>query len=764
MIKALALTSLMFTACVFQLFSQAPKESWRDHLAYNRGYHVAVTPEKVFYAAYKSGMLSYNRHTGEVEKHSKVTGLSDIDVSTLEYSSDADLLIIGYRSGNIDLLTRKGTVNLPDIKNKRMIASKTINKILVSGQFAYLACDFGIVVLDLAKKEIKDSYIFGIGGSTIKVNDITIFDGNIYAATESGIYKAALQSPNLLDYSSWQLQNNIEGFNSSFVCIASFDEKLFAVQEVEGTKRSIVLVSENDVWEEWGDSFDTVYYNLNVYNNVLGVIAKDQVRFYNSQFQQITGYDLPGARHALIANDGVVYTAGMGYGFYLFDNNQGKYLGVNGPRFNSTGFVSTTGKYVWVGSGGPFRPYLEGGAHVFSDNRWESYNNGYTDALKDVGNLYKFAFYPGNPERVFASGYMYGLYEFLNGDIIKSHTWENTPLFSSTIDQKVAVRIKGLDFDSDNNLWTIMDETDQPVYILRNNGEWENLSLQSSVFTSPGIFVDLEVTFNNQVWILSGSKGIVVLKENSDGTVSENAFPLKNKDGELLTVAYCLTEDKDGNIWVGTNKGPIIYSPSDDIFTQNDVRGYQVKIPQEDGEEGAADYLLDYEILNEIAVDGGNRKWIATENSGVFLVSADGKNTIHNFTTDNSPLISNNIIGIGVNETTGEVFMSTNYGMVSYMGTSTEGGNDFTNVYTFPNPVRPGYNRLITITGLIRGTNVKITDISGNIVYETISEGGQAVWDGKNFYGNRVSTGVYLIFLTNDDGSKTHITKVLFIH
>ncbi|MCG8700094.1 MAG: T9SS type A sorting domain-containing protein, partial [Bacteroidales bacterium] len=178
----------------------------------------------------------------------------------------------------------------------------------------------------------------------------------------------------------------------------------------------------------------------------------------------------------------------------------------------------------------------------------------------------------------------------------------------------------------------------------------------------------------------------------------------------------------------------------------------------------SADILLGGQAINDIYVDGGNRKWLATESAGVFLLSDDGKETIHNFTTSNSPLYSNTVISIGVNEETGEVFMSTDKGLISFMGQATEGDAEFKDVYVYPNPIRPSYEGDITISGLVEETIVKITDISGNVVYETVSLGGQAIWNGRNYEGDRVATGVYMVFLSNSDGSKTHITKLLFIH
>jgi hypothetical protein len=222
-------------------------------------------------------------------------------------------------------------------------------------------------------------------------------------------------------------------------------------------------------------------------------------------------------------------------------------------------------------------------------------------------------------------------------------------------------------------------------------------------------------------------------------------------------------EDKDGNIWVGTNQGPVEFFNVSQIFDEVEVLGHQPVIPRNDG-SNLADFLLSTEKINDIFIDGANQKWFATEKSGVFLISPDGLKEIHHFTEANSPLFSDNVVTLAVKDETGEVFFGTDKGIVSFKGQATEGGDDFGNVYVYPNPVRENYEGDITVTGLASNVNVKITDISGNLVFETTALGGQAIWNGRNFYGERVHTGVYLIFCTNEDGSKTHITKLLFIH
>jgi len=257
---------------------------------------------------------------------------------------------------------------------------------------------------------------------------------------------------------------------------------------------------------------------------------------------------------------------------------------------------------------------------------------------------------------------------------------------------------------------------------------------------------------------------------NVNGTFGDESddeykkIDVKDVNGKIITNnVYCLAEDNSGNVWVGTDKGVVVYYNAYRVFTSDQFYAQQIIVPRNDG-SGLADILLGTEIVTAINIDGANRKWIGTAKSGVFLLSDDGIDQIHNFTTENSPILSNNIMDIAIDGKLGEVFIATDKGIISYRSTATDANEYFTDVYVYPNPVREDFSGDIVITGMIEEASIKITDISGNIVYETTSLGGQAIWDGRNFSGDKVSTGVYLVFCTNEDGSKTHITKLLIIN
>ena len=460
-----------------------------------------------------------------------------------------------------------------------------------------------------------------------------------------------------------------------------------------------------------------------------------------------------------------VFVAATYNGFNIqIDNTHTKYLIVDGPRFNEVSKVTTLADQVWISSGGPERVFSgKGAAYSFIQNQWSSFTSENMPNSSPLGNTYKIAIDPRNYSHVFAGTHRFGLLEILDEEISHVYTEENTPIFNNITDV-VKVRVSGIQYDKNNNLWMVLDYVPNSLFVITADGDWQNPELRSTLFVDGKTeFTDLLITSSNQIWISTQTRGIAVLEEDGSGVFREKTFSAKNQDGTVLTRIYCLDEDNEGNIWIGTNSGPAIFYSPQNIFNQSDVSAYQVKIPRNDG-TGNADYLLFSEVIRDIETDGGNRKWLATEKSGVFLISPDGKETLINYREENSKLLSNMVTGVGINELDGEIFFATSKGLVSTKGEAIKGFKEFTNVYVYPNPVRPTYEGNITITGLVENTIVKITDISGNIVYETNSLGGQAIWDGKNFKGRRVASGIYLVLLATPDGSQSHITKLLFLH
>jgi hypothetical protein len=745
--------------------SQIPNGSWRDHLSYAEAVDVSEVGNKIFCAT-TGGLFTVDKQDNTIEKYSKVNGLSDIEISAINYSEITKTLVIGYANGNIDLIRNDSIINLPDINLKIMTGSKRINNILFINNKAYLACGFGIVVINLERSEVGDTYLFGAGGGQIYVNDLA-YDGKyIYAATKNGIFKADINSANLVDYHFWSLVSSVPNGSANYPSIAYFNNKLFTIYHNPVTIVDVVITFNETGWKLWennAEKNDTIYKSLKVNNNLLIVTSSLNTRFYNAEEQEYNFVKSTGPNHGIMDTDNIFWIADK-YDGLIKETPTGSrstYI-PNGPRYNDVGDMDCINGRLWVASG---KQTGGKGMYSFIENQWKNYNSGNFAELYQVQNIYRIAVDPTNDRHIFGGSFGFGLVELENGTVKNTFDETNSILRNIEGYQHGYIRTLGLNFDQDGNLWIATDLVKDPVFVIHPNGEWENYHFKYNAFNAITHTGQILAVSNGQKWMLMERTGIFVFHKIQDGQLLERLITVKNQKGTLLERVYCLTEDLNGNVWVGTDKGPVEYSnlSDQDIFEASDVIGNQILIPRNDG-SGLGDFLLANERINDIVVDGANQKWIATQNSGVFLMSEDGKKEIHNFTVDNSPLFSNTVVSIAINNKTGEVFFGTEKGIVSYKGQATSGNTDFKNVYVFPNPVRENYRGDITITGLIANANVKITDVSGNLVFQTTSLGGQAIWNGENFNGVRVSTGVYLVFCTNEDGSKTYVTKLLFIH
>lgn len=748
----------------FSGFAQILQGEWRDHLSYQECYSLADAGNLVYCSA-TAGMISYNRTTSELAKYSKVTGLSDVEISLIDYDNATNKLLITYTNGNIDLLYDDGTiVNLSDIKRKSITGSKKINSIYLNNKIAYLATGFGIVALDMEKEEIKDTYFFGESGTSIVVNDVTVIGNNLIAATESGIYAADYINANLVDYTNWNRLEYLPQFAEQYKLVENYQNTLYAVyNDLITTTDKIIVVGESN-YTEWNRAYDPEINNLVASNEYLSVCSPARGLVYDQNGNTVLDFTSYGVEDIYIDPQSTVFVAATYNGFNIqVDNTKALYLLIDGPRYNEVSKVTTLADQVWITSGGPERVWGgKGAAYSFLHNQWNSITN-IDMPDKTLGNTHKIAIDPRDYNHVFAGTHRFGLIEILDGEIEYVYTEKNTPIFNNITDV-VRVRVSGIQYDNYNNLWMVLDYVPNPLFIITADGEWLNPELSNNLFVSGKTdFRDLLVTSHDQIWLCTLTKGIAVLEDDGTGHFREKIFSVKNQDGTVLSRIYCLEEDNEGNIWIGTNSGPAIYYSPQNIFNQTDVSAYQVKIPRNDG-TGNADYLLFSEVILDIETDGGNRKWLTTESSGAFLLSPDGKETLINYREENSKVLSNTITGVGINEIDGEIFFATSKGIVSTKGTATKGFKEFTNVYVYPNPIRPEYEGNITVTGLVENSIVKITDISGNLVYETTSLGGQAIWDGKNFDGRRVASGIYLVLLATPDGSQSQITKLLFLH
>ncbi len=752
---------------------------WRDHLSYKKGISLTQSSDLV-YVATESGIFSYEKNKKELTSLSKITGLSDVGVNCLRYNLSDNTLLIAYKNANIDLVAGKAIYNLSDIKRKLITAKKTINNIYFINNFAYLACGFGIVVVDMDKKEISDTYYIGINSGYINVRDITSDANYIYAATDSGVFRASFASANLADYNSWQritkkgYYNTITYFanniyvNLSQPSLPNGNDTLF---QFDGTSWNIFLYKFPPI-RKLETGFNTLLianaWGTELYDANLNYIGR--INLYNNPdpYDAITD----------LTNHDVVWVAdhnnGLVKSYQVFNNEV--YV-PTGPATSNVYDLKFAGENLWVAPGDRTETWIgtynSAEAYKFSRETWTSVtgtSNGGTSviqALDTMRDVCAIAVDPANKDHAYLATLSAGLVEITNGSLANVWNEKNSALQSRGDANFHWVGSFGMNYDQSGNLWVTNCYANNPLVVRKADGTWQNFSF-SGLVTTPTIG-QIIITQQNQKWmVLPRNGGVLVFNENGTWTTSDDSkahltFPTcvnnTQNSGDIPTDALCMAEDKDGAIWVGTDKGIIVFYRPDQVFSSGGCKAQQIFIQQ----DGHTQILLLTEQITCIAVDGANRKWIGTQNSGVFLFSSDGTKQLQHFTVDNSPLLSNEITSIAIHPKTGEIFFGTTSGIISYRSDATQGLDDFTNVYVFPNPVKPDYEGPIAITGLIENAIVKITDITGTLVYQTKALGGQAIWYGKNFKGEKAHSGVYMAFCSNDDGSKTFIAKILLI-
>ena len=752
------------------VFAQIPVGSWRDHLPYIKATNTVQAKNKIFCTTPYS-IFYYNIDDYSVNKLSITNGLSDIGTNAINYLEEEDLLVVAYSNANLDFIKGTNISNLNDIKQKQIQGDKTIYHIEFDNSKAFLACGFGIVVVKLDEFEIEDTYLIGSEASAVKTYSIAFDQNNIYAATEQGIFYAQKNSTELIDYSVWSKDESIPNNTGTYYDIVNFNEQIFVNYYDNNNNTSSIYVKVNDIWEIFYQSEKEIQ-RLKTVNNELFIIEDSKILIYDKNLQlkrEITEYGFGTIKPADCITDktGKLYIADLSFGLVVNNNDtQFESIQLNGPFNNHVVDISTADNKVWVAGGGRTsywgNLYNYPEAYSFIDEAWSStilWSSSARDFVKILIN-------PQNNSQIFAGSWGSGLFELQNNEVKNIFTSQNSSLQSSVPGENV-IRIGGLALDDEQNLWVTNSGASEPISVKLNNGDWHSLAYPE--ISGYGTIGEIIVTQNNNKWVqLARGGGLFAF--NDYGTPDDindddhRRFTPVDENGGLITKEiFSIAEDKDGTIWIGTEQGVLTYFNPENVFSGERFYAERVKLIDVDN-NNLVQYLLSKEKITAITIDGANRKWFGTENSGVYLMSEDTREELFHFHTGNSPLFSNSITDISINGKTGEVFIGTTQGIISYKGTATEGDNSYTDAYVYPNPVRENYNGLITVTGLAANVNVKITDISGRLVYETTAFGGQAIWNGKNFSGQKVKTGVYLIFCTDEAGEYKKVLKLLFIN
>lgn len=753
--------------------AELPMGEWQMHFAYNDVQQIEQSRDKVF-AVSDGALFSVDKVDETMEYYSKLSGLNATNITCIKYDDNTQTLLIVYESGNIDLLKSGGVENISDLYNKIMSSSKAVNDAVFNGNNAYLATDFGVLVLNISKHEIANTYYIGDNASDVKVLSIAILGDVIYAASESAIYYANLKTDNLVDYKYWKKLSSLPG-NGKVAQIKAKNGKLYVL-----AANNVLATYADNVWTTILNQYaftsisssgshlfgsTTKYcYEINDDNTVDTIPV-----FYKAKEIE---YDAATATYWFAAR-------GEGIGKYKPGVEVNKYA-PNGPAVNNPYRMTCSNNKVFVVPGGRWDVQYMNDAQVmmYENGVWTNIENADIKSFdsKSAKDFMNVAVDPTDNTHFYVTSYGNGLYEFKDNKVVAHHYCDNSIISSAVNTNYNYVRVEGAVYDSNGNLWFLNEESTRYdiLYIDGTDGSMHGINLKESNGNSITIYTPSTLVVDNKnenyKWYANCRYQTAIIKfddrgtpatESDDRTMLRTKFHDQNHNEIVPEYIYCIAQDKTGNLWVGTSDGPWYVPAESDFFTSDAIT--RVIIDRNDGTD-LGDYLLVGETINAIAIDGANRKWFGTAGSGVYLMSEDGTETIHHFTVDNSPLPSNNILSITINDVTGEVFFGTGGGLVSFQSDAADPATDFSNVFAYPNPVRPDYNGLITVSGLTEETKVYFADIAGNAVASTTSNGGLAVWDGKDTFGHKVPSGVYQVQCVGNDGKMHTLTKILIMN
>ena len=761
------LVSVVLLLQIFFLQAQNFENSWTGYFSYVSVKSISQGNDKI-YAAAENAIFTYDLSTQEIATISTINGLSGKTITTAHYSNVYGLYIIGYENGLIEIAIdgEDNILKVVDILDKPTIPpnNKKINHFNEYNGSLYISTGYGISVYNLDALEFGDTYFIGDLGSQINITQTTVQGVLIYASSSgNGIKSALVADDNIIDYQQWTTV-----IGGGYKGIQSLGSELYTVNN-----SNTILKFDLDVGFLQIDTFLSPIVDFGVASEILTITTESSIYAYTE------GYSLLEEVNNLIDFD---YKLQSGYTFnntfYLgttdlgmlvvpFGTSQAEQILPDGPLFNQAFAIDASPGQLWVAFGEIdlfFNPYplTKRGISNFRNDDWLSIK--YDDLkdevnVNDINDLSYVKINPNNTNEVYMSSYQKGLLKINNQTPTILYNETNSPMDIPGGDEDMGIRLYGSDFDREENLWFVQSRADNGLIKLTPEGQFQLIDVSNIIDAeNEQALSDVKVSREGYVFFGAVDNGLVGYNptNNEFNKISEEIGNGNLPTNNIRTLAF----DNQNRLWIGTLKGlRVLYSVGSFFESGANIDAQPIIIL----EDGIAQELLFEQSITDIEVDGSNNKWVSTATSGVFYLSPNGQETLLRFTTDNSPLPSDNVIDIAIDDSDGTVYFATKDGLVAYDGTSTDPGEDLEGVYAYPNPVRPTYFGNVTIDGLTAKANVKITDITGNLVFETTSEGGSIQWDTTAFGKYRVASGVYLVLITSDDNLLTKVAKIMVI-
>ncbi|WP_291047951.1 two-component regulator propeller domain-containing protein [Empedobacter sp. UBA1574] len=735
------------------LNAQNDKVRWTDLFSYN---NVKLLEEVngVIYCGTENGIFLFNPQnpTSDWIKLNKTNFLNNVGVSAMAYDIDSDSFLVGYENGGLDLLKSGESTMVLDIKWNGFSGDKKVNHIFINDGIAFISGAFGIVSFDLKEEEFKET----TRTNTAVVNDATINGTTLYIATDKGIYSSELSDKNL---------NNPD-----------FTNRKIWKEEIVGQNVTNIELFENEIYYSVNNELKLLRGTSTPFN-LIKELKSSNGKLIITQNNQISVFK--GDNYPLIDEDGneinfnsgifinnIYFGGSVNHGIINLSNHKEFYP--DGPFNNKAWSVTTKNGKVWIAPGGTlgYGNVLDNsdGFYYYNVKQW---NNFRSKDIFDIRDVLRIAPHPDKNNNTFivSSFNKYGRdvngrTDLLEFDPTKFEFVNNYKPDRIISNQFPSSRISGLAYDKLGNLHIGASFPDgkspdynSVYYLERNaNGTWNNISVDKA-----SAIVALTPDFSDiYTYYPSGREGggVAVLDKNYQivtTLTTSNKLPINN----VLTVA----NDRSNNLWIGTQQGLVVLYGADNAVSSNNIIAEPVVIIQ----DGIPEALLTDVGIYAIKVDNANNKWIATNGAGVYYVSDSGESTKLYFTSKNSPLPSDVVYDVSIDESTGKVYFATEKGVVSYNGDVSTEANNFNNAIAYPNPYRPEYKGNVTIKNLPNRALVKITDIVGNLLFEKKAEGGIVEWNTNNAKGKPVASGIYLVLMTNADGTETKTLKIAVV-